>query len=355
MNNLPRVAVIGASGAVGEQVISLLANKVQLRVGSRRLPDVRHPGVEYLPVDVFDCSDLRHFCLESALIINCAAPGSIIADRVARVAFDVGSDYLDPGGDDHLYFCLKDKADAAQRCVLSAGMLPGLSGLMLRIARQHFKMMDNATGYSFNGEPFSYGGAVDFIASLDSDYGVPGVMLYQGKLRPCKPLSAIQLPMMRHEVAAIPFMTSEWLRLSHSEKIHNLSWYNLFASDELRQWLTKKENHHVDAANDLVALSINAFAGQSAQHVLAVEAQGNSDGHEHHCAWLITCSSGSSLTAAVTAYAAQQILLNTIPKGLHFAADVLSPEGTIEFIQQNLVTGCWIELPSLFSNEEGAI
>lgn len=168
-------------------------------------------------------------------------------------------------------------------------------------------------------------------------------------------LRACKIAQRFYDLNIMPFMTSEWLRLSYSEKIPNLSWYNLFSSDELRQWLTKKEHRHVDAANDLVALSINVFAGQSEQHVLAVEAQGNSGGREHHCAWLITCSSGSSLTAAVIAYAAQQILLSTIPKGLYFAADVLSPEGTIEFIQQNLGTCCWIKLPSLFSNEEGAL
>ncbi|KHJ66235.1 hypothetical protein QU24_20320 [Pantoea rodasii] len=355
MNNLPQVAVIGARGAIGEHVVAHLAATTRLRAASRQRPATPHAHVEYQQLDLFDHCALRQFCQGSQLIINCAAPGSLIGDRVARVAEELCCDYLDPGGDDALYGLLSNARQSSQCFVVSTGMLPGLSGLLLRSAFSAFEHLLEAKGYALSCEPFSYGGAADFLASLDNGYGVAGVALRQGEMKICAGEAQVQLPLAQFTAQAYPFMTSEWQRIGESHPTSDLTWYNLFASEEMVQWLSHCPDRDPQAARALVALSLQTFAGQQPQHVLAVEARGWHRGEIQQRACVIECASGAQLTAAMTAYTALQMLQGALPAGVHFAADVLPPTQTLQFLQQHLENFCWLELPALASDEEGAI
>lgn len=355
MNKAPLVGIIGCNGAVGQQVIALLASQVSVRAGGRTRPVAPLQNVTYRRVDLFDDAALRLFCEGCTVVINCAAPGSATGDRVACAAAAQGADYLDPGGDDHLHALLLNKTLPARRYVLSAGMLPGLSGLMLRLAASCFDQLDEAQGFALSCEPFSSGAAADFLASLSNGYGVAGVVLRQGQLHPLAGGEAMLLPLARRRARAFPFMTQEWLRTGATCGAGNLSWHNLFADDELTEWFGQRDRHDACAAETLVALSVRAFSGQPSQHLLAVEARGTRRGNMQRCAWVIENGSGAQLTAAVTAFAAHQLLTGSIAPGLHFAADVLSPEETLGFIRRQLPDCTWLELPALSVSEEGAI
>ncbi len=355
MTNRPHITLLGARGAIGEQVIAQLASEGHLRAGSRQLPAQRQTGVDYQQIDLFDERALRQFCQGSQLIINCAAPGHKIGDRVARVAAALGCDYLDPGGDDPLYALMKNGPQSAQRVLISAGMLPGLSGLLLRSAFSAFDRLYEAKGYALSCEPFSEGGAADFLASLDNGYGIAGVALRQGELQPCQQRERMLLPLAQASAVAYPFMTSEWQRIGHLHRQTDLTWYNLFTSETLVHWLSQRAVSDTQSAQALVALSMQTFAGQQPQHVIAVEAYGERQGEFQRRACVIECPSGAQLTAAVTAFAARQMLQEQIPPGLHFAADVLPAAETLHYLQQRLENFCWLELPTLASSEEGAI
>ncbi|KNC05659.1 hypothetical protein AC790_21775 [Pantoea sp. RIT-PI-b] len=355
MNSQPLVGILGARGAVGEQVIALLADVVPLRAGSRGFPVRKHPGVDYREVDLFDEDALHDFCHGCQLIINCAAPGCQIGDRVARMAAESDCDYVDPGGDDNLYSLLKGKVNPERHFILSAGMLPGLSGLLLRSAIRAFDHLQEAKGYALSCEPFSFGGAADFLASLDNGYGVAGAALRQGELQLCPGGEPIQLPLAQTSAAAFPFMTNEWQRIGASQPALDLTWYNLFSSEALTQWLTQRSQREEQAAEALVALSIQAFAGKRLQHVMAVEAYGEKQGHLQRRACVVECASGAQLTAAVTAFATLKVIQRAVPTGLHFAADVLPPAETLQYLQRQIANFCWLELPSLLENVEGAI
>lgn len=354
-SNKPCIAVLGARGAIGQQVIAQLAAVAQVRAGSRRPPAVQHAGVEYHSVDLYDSGALAAFCTGCCLIINCAAPGSRIGDRVARIAEKTGCDYLDPGGDDHLFALLHNKVAPAQRYVLSAGMLPGLSGLLLQSAASAFDTLESVTGYALSCEPYSPGGAADVIASLDNGYGTAGVALRQGMLQPCAGIDNIQLPLAQTRASGSPFMTSEWQRIGARFPQTDLTWYNLFAADDVAGWLSRRDLHRADAAQTLVALSVRAFAGSPAQHLLAVEARGEIRGEPQQRACVLESDSGAKLTAAVTVFCALQMLQSGLPAGVHFAADVLHPAQTLQFIQQQLPGFCWLELPALTASEEGVL
>ncbi|MDF7631293.1 hypothetical protein PUG46_18725 [Erwiniaceae bacterium L1_55_4] len=355
MINRPVIALLGARGAVGEQVIAQLAPVGHLRAGSRQLPVQRHPDVEYQRVDLFDERALRQFCQGAQLIINCAAPGHLIGDRVARAAAALDCDYLDPGGDEPLFARLQNTQKASPCAVLSAGMLPGLSGLLLRSAFSAFDRLYEAKGYALSCEPFSQGGAADFLASLDNGYGVTGVALRQGELQHCPGGARIQLPLARASAMAYPFMTSEWQRIGQAHPHIDLTWYNLFSSEALVHWLSQRIKRDARAVDDLVALSVRACVGQQPQHLVAVEASGERQGIFERRACVIECSSGAQLTAAVTTFTALNMVQGKIPPGLHFAADVLPATATLQFMQRQLENFCWLELPSLTSHEEGAI
>jgi hypothetical protein len=83
-----------------------------------------------------DDASLTAACRGSHTVINCAAPSSVIVDRVAKAAFSVGAHYVDPGGDDRLFDRLMARqAEISSQglvCLLGAGYVPGLSEIIVR-------------------------------------------------------------------------------------------------------------------------------------------------------------------------------------------------------------------------------
>ncbi|MCL2895833.1 hypothetical protein [Brenneria tiliae] len=351
------IALLGANGAVGQNVLMLLAPYVHIRAGSQHLPTQRYPKVHYDTLNLFDDVALRRFCQGSDLVINCAAPSCLIGDRVARIAAESGIDYLDPGGDDALYSAMQGKITCDQRCIVSAGMLPGLSGVLPRLFTEGMDRVTDVQGYALSCEPFSRGGAMDFLASLNSEYGMVGLSLQQGELHPNCAVEDCQLPLASGVAHAFPFVTSELLRLAESCSCPNLMWFNLYPPGELVQWLTqcRHDNTTPQAVEQLIALSLADFAGRVSQHVLAVEVNGEVQGLEVSRACVIKASQGALLTAAVTAFSAHLCLAGLLPVGLHFAAEILPPEETLRFVQGNIVDFQQIRLEKLFEYEEGAL
>lgn len=357
MSNPPVIAILGATGAVGQHVVKLLACEAQLRVGCRRLPLQRLPGVEYRSLDLADNLSLREFCRGSDMIINCATAGHLSGDSLACIAMEYGIDYLTPGGDDALYAAVKGKVPRATRCIVSAGMLPGLSGLLPRLLMPGMRNISNIQGYALCCEPFSRGGATDFLASFNSHYGMAGLSLQQGKLQPAQVIESCQLPLAYNTAQALPFITSEWQRLAADCASPQAGWFNLFIPGEMTQWLNRRKRGN-SADNDveqLMALSLADCAGHPSQHVIAVEVSGEVMGEPVTRAQVVSVRHGSELTAAVTAYTARLCLAQQLPTGLHYAAEILPAGDTLAALRQYVPGMQLLTLPQLFACEEGAL
>lgn len=357
MRKKPVIALTGATGAVGRHVLKSLAPRAHVRAGYRHLPSQRLPNVEYHCFDLSDDRALRAFCRDADLIINCAAPGHLIGDSVARVAIEHGIDYLDPGGDDTLYAAVKGKIVGPGRCIVSAGMLPGLSGLLPRLLMSGMTRITDIQGYMLSSEPFSHGGAADFLASFSSNYGLAGLSLQQGTLQPCQVVNNCRLPLARSAAQALPFITSEWQRLAADYAIPQARWFNLFVPGEMTQWLnTRRSNNDMESdVEQLMALSLADCTGRPSEHVMAVEVSGEIAGKPLTRTRVVKVRYGSELTAAVTAYCAQLCLTQQLPSGLHYAAEILPPDETLKELQHSIPDIQLVAPPGLFAYEEGAL
>lgn len=359
------VVVLGATGSVGKNVIRFLSPFVDIRAASRRATLKSQSGITAYQLDLSDEAALRRCCDGCDMLVNCAAPGIEAEEKVAHIACELGIDYVDPGGDEQLYAALASQTAAGQSCILSAGMLPGLSGVLPRLLAAEFDSLTHLTGYVLSHEPFSYGGAKDFLASLDNGFGITGLSLQNDQLQPCSSPGKRLLPLACTSAQALPYMSSEWQRLSRSLRVSEAAWFNLYPHGELFDWLGDVRSNlslveglasETRRIEKLVALSVADFASLPTQHVLAIEASGWRDGAQRTRSLVVCAQQGAELTGAVTAFTALQRLQDLLPDRLHFAADVLSPESLMVFLRENLPSLRILQLDdSLFQQDEGAI
>jgi saccharopine dehydrogenase-like NADP-dependent oxidoreductase len=127
-----------------------------------------------MAVDVGDPVSLSSFCAGCRLIINCAGPSFEILDQVARAALIAKADYVDPGGEDVVCERLAkhDWVTAGRIAILSAGMMPGLSGLLPKwLAQQRFGRRRALTAYVCLKDHFTPAAAREYVLSLRNGYG----------------------------------------------------------------------------------------------------------------------------------------------------------------------------------------
>lgn len=341
------IGLIGAYGSVGRQVAQLLAPRVALRLGGRDRQQAellnRQLGAraEVRVLDLWDAQSLADFCAGCALVINCAGPSYRILDRVARAALAAGADYLDVGGDDPVHERLSGQLPAGRRVLLSAGMLPGLSGLFPRLLAQSFQRVDAMRCYAGGLGRLSATAAEDFLLSLGNGFGQAQCAFSQGQRvrssastpqhleRPWLPVSG---------VPAYAYLSSEQLRLFSDLQTGHGQGFNLFEGGQLAAALQRIQGlapEARDAAQNVAALvqaSALDVAGRQPYQLLAVEIDGVRDGREQHaCAWL-RAADGSRLTGSVAAFCA--LHWAQLPEGLHYAAQVLDAAACLQQLQR---------------------
>jgi hypothetical protein len=346
MNDAP-IGLLGASGSVGREVVRLLRPGHRLRIGGRDPQALQRlagePGaVQAQPLDLNDEGALRGFVAGCRLVVNCAGPSYRVLDRVARAALAAGADYLDVGGDDLLWQRLEGQVPEGRRVLLSAGMLPGLSGLLPRYLAAGLQRIDEMRCYAGGLGALSASAAEDFLLSLDPAYGF-------GRARQAwcdgravawsgAPVEALRRPWSgNRDLLATAYLGAEGQRLFASLGVARGSAFNLFEDGQLLACLRRiqgrgaAESDRAGRVAELVAASRLDAAGRTPYQLLAVELSGCSGGREvQRSAWL-RAGDGSRLTAAMAAFAVE--CLERLPPGLHFAAEVLPPSSCLERLQ----------------------
>ena len=129
------IGVIGATGMVGAAVAERLHSAgLPILLGGRRRSSINHPthaDIEITQVDITDSVSLDAFCRSCSIVVNCAGPSYRILDTVARTALSNGAHYVDPAGDDPVYTRLERPPGPQKAAVVSAGLLPGVSAMLL--------------------------------------------------------------------------------------------------------------------------------------------------------------------------------------------------------------------------------
>ncbi|MDS9873478.1 hypothetical protein ABH911_005552 [Pseudomonas protegens] len=337
------MGLVGAYGSVGRQVAQLLAGKVALRLGGRdprqaeQLNQQLGARAEVRALDLWEPQSLADFCAGCSLVINCAGPSYRILDRVARAALAAGADYLDVGGDDPLHERLVGQLPAGHRVLLSAGMLPGLSGLFPQLLAQSFQRVDALRCYAGGLGRLSATAAEDFLLSLGNGFGQAQCGWCEGQV--VRSTASAEQALQRDwlppaGVQAYPYLSTEQQRLFGDVPVRHGQGFNLFEGGQLAAALQRIQGSAPEARSSaqniaaLVQASALDVAGRRPYQLLAVEIDGLREGRQQQASAWLRASDGSRLTGSVAAFCALQWA--HLPEGLHYAAQVLDATACLE-------------------------
>ncbi|MEY9910944.1 hypothetical protein ABIA35_007195 [Catenulispora sp. MAP12-49] len=324
------VGLIGGYGAVGRAAAAQLAawGRGPVLVAGR---DAARADVV---LDLDDGDALAAFCDQVEVTVNCAGPSYRVLDRVARAALAAGSHYVDPGGDDPVHDLLAEVDTVAKTVVLSAGMLPGLTGLLPRaLAVGTGAALTSLTGYVGGRDRFTAVAAADYLASLHNGFGRPNQAWRAGRRseQTLSPLFDVDLPHFPDAAAAHPYLSTEMERLARRLRISDLTFYNVFLGKHLLAALAEPAGDKNDGSDDgidrLTAAADLDLLGRDPHQRLVFHL----DARDGTRAALVLSGHGASeLTGATVALAACAVLDGAVPSGVHFAADVLDPLWAVE-------------------------
>ncbi|MFG2910075.1 saccharopine dehydrogenase NADP-binding domain-containing protein [Kitasatospora sp. NPDC048286] len=338
----PLVGILGGYGAVGASAARCLAAEggVRLRLGGRRAEQARRLaaglGAEPVTVDAADDASLLAFGRGCDVVLNCAGPAYLLRDRPRRAAAAVGAAYVDvmDGG---------GTAPPDERtAVLSAGLSPGLSGLLPRLLAEGLARPLRFTGHYVGLGALTTTGAADYLLSLDRGYGVPLAGWRAGRVVPgaLSMLPEHGIPGLPRPVTAYPYLLDEIARQAEELGLESADWYNGFDGHYLLDALNRQRSGVQDfdaACEELVRAGALDVVGREPYHVLWGALDGlDAEGAAVRRSGLIRGSDGSELTGVVGAAAVRELLAGRVALGAHQASRVLAPATVVEALRRHL-------------------
>nr|WP_269329693.1 saccharopine dehydrogenase NADP-binding domain-containing protein [Kineosporia babensis] len=345
------IGVLGASGEVGRVAADRIAaaGLGRLRVGGRdrakaekvaqELPLAADaPPVEVQAVDLDDDEALARFCEGCAVVVNCAGPSYRVLDRVARAAWAAGADHVDVGGELVARDALASSADGKRIAIFSAGVMPGLSGLLPRLlAVRPLRRMETYVG---GAARFTSISAVDALLTRGDRFGTAQASWVDGAIRPnvLGPLRNVVLPGFPQPMQALPFLTTEAQELPARE----VRAYNVFASDRIPAALTQawaelpvgaSAEELRPYAPDVVSAADSDVDEYGAFYVLLVSARPEPGGPPGPGRVVMRATDSYALSGVVMAAAARAVLEGTLVPGSHLAAEALDPFAVAEILR----------------------
>ena len=344
------IGVLGGYGGVGLPTVRQLDawGVGPMRIGGRR-PALARQVVDHelggrgevAAVDIDDPASLRSFCEGCDIVVNCAGPSHQILDVVARAALAVGADYVDAAGDDPVHQLLQGPRQARPGwiAILSAGMLPGISGLMPRyLAGLGFDRVLRLTAYAGGLDHFTPAGASDYVRSLFGGFGEP-LASWSGGVRVSRsliPLVDLDLPFFPGRVTAHPFLATETERVAAALGLDDVRWYNVFdgthviaALGRLQGALTSASNLEAAAVELVQASKLDMF-GRTPYWLFVTHLDGESDGRPHRKTMVVGARGANELTGLGTALTVAAIHAGDVEPGLWYADEVLNPARAVD-------------------------
>ncbi|MEV6961715.1 saccharopine dehydrogenase NADP-binding domain-containing protein [Streptomyces sp. NPDC051207] len=346
----PLIGVLGGYGAVGAAAARVLAaeGEFRLRIGGRdpeaaeRCAASLGGAAEAREADARSDASLERFAQGCDVVLHCAGPAYELADRPRRAAAAAGADYVDV-----MDGCGPAPAPAGERtAVLSAGLSPGLSGLLPRLLTDGRAPLGAArfTGYYVSLGAFTRTGAMDYLLSLDRGYGTPRAQwrdghVVRGVLRGAEERVVAGVP---HPVTVYPYLTQELVGQARALGLAEARWYNGFDGHHLLDALNRYRSGddragglEAQAAGVVRASTLDAL-GRSPYHVLCgvLERPGPEGAPVRRA--VIRGADGSAMTGVVGAVAAREVARGRVPRGVHRAAQVLPTRGVMDALGRHL-------------------
>ncbi|MEV8393525.1 MULTISPECIES: saccharopine dehydrogenase NADP-binding domain-containing protein [unclassified Streptomyces] len=347
-----RIGIVGGYGEVGASTARLLYGfgLGPLRIGGRDADAARRfagtelsgadgrgrPAAEHAPVDFTDDASLDSFAAGCRVLVNCAGPSRLVGNRVARAALRAGADHVDVAGDEPLHALLDDGewAGAGRAAVLSAGLQPGLTGLLPRwAAARDFDEVHRLSVYLCVRDLFTGTAAEDYLHAAAEGRTEMLAAWRDGARRSAASVrtARAELPFFPEPVALLPHLAPEAERLARALGLRDGDWYTALAGEQVgRAFDRVRTLPPAEAVAALRAASRLDLAGRAHFVRLVVSLDGVREGRPRSRTAVLRGRSNSGVSGAVAALAVLAALRGELPPGRHYAADVLDPGAALE-------------------------
>ncbi|MFI6688545.1 saccharopine dehydrogenase NADP-binding domain-containing protein [Streptomyces sp. NPDC050485] len=337
------IGVLGGYGDVGacasRELVRLGLGP--LRVGGRDLAAGRRfvaglgtPEAVAQAVDFTDEASLQRFADGCRILVNCAGPSHAVADRAARAALRAGAHYVDAAGDDALFAALDPDAWSERAAVLSAGLSPGLTGLLPRwAAARGFAEVHGMTCYFGLLDHFTEVAADDYLQGAADGVSEPLAAWRDGRRRPgaLRRRTEDRVPCYPGAATLLPQLPTEGERLARALGITRGDWYTVVAGEHVRAAFDRvRALDRRDAVAALRRGSLLDLAGREPYVVLLAQLDGLSQGRQVTATAVLRGRRNCELTGAVTATATLAVDRGEVPAGRHFAAGALDPVSAMD-------------------------
>ncbi|GAB4588356.1 saccharopine dehydrogenase NADP-binding domain-containing protein [Nocardia sp. IFM 10818] len=337
-----RIGLLGGYGAVGALIAERLHKRAagELSIAGRDpaagralITDVLGGAGEFTELDLFDAAALARFCARCDVVVNCAGPTRLILDRVAVAARGVGVPYIDIGGDHPVH----DRLDGdTQWCaVLSAGMIPGLTGLLPRYLARGCDAVESLTVYHGARDSFGYSSAYDYVVGIRSGDDTP-LAAWRGGPREdaVRRRIDLRLPHFPEPVTAQPYLSPEARRTATDLRIASGTWYSVLDGERLPLVLQQVPGvaaAEIGAMAEQVRRAAEFDAlGRTRHATMLFQLDGSNAGRAVTRSLVLRAEGATTLVAAAAVPAILAMTAGEIDPGVHFAAEVLAPVRVVD-------------------------
>lgn len=347
----PTVAVVGAYGAVGAAAVQAIADRrpdAVVRLGGRDLAQAESLLVksglrgQAVEVDLHDGRSLAQFCRDARVVLNCAGPSYQVLDRVAWAAAAAGADYVDPGGDEPLLEALTRPGTFTGTAVITAGMQPGLTGLLPRHLCATMSDPRRLTAYVGTMDRLTPAGAADYLLSMGGAYGEARGAIRGGIRveRELEPRTGVELPHTDNRVDVYPYLSFESARLPEVTGLTEIDWYNVFDGGahmmsclSRLQGAMRGESGLAEAAAELTRAAALDLFGRSPFQLMLFEVTGADAGSPATRSLALRANDTYALTGLTSALAVLAVLDGEVGAGVHFGSDVLDATSVLDALR----------------------
>jgi hypothetical protein len=287
-------------------------------------------------VDLWSAS-LDSFLSRCRLVVNCAGPSYRVLDTVAQAALRHGVDYVDAAGDDPVHARLTTQGGGAdawtsadRTAVLSAGALPGLSGLLPRVLVDPATQPVRLEAYVGGVAALTPAAAGDVLLARGPEHGIPAAAWENGRIRnrELDPRRGLRLAAFPRPVAAFPYLSTEAARLAKAADIRRVHWYTVFGGERLAEELAMAWALDSADTTDLVRAADEDVRRHGSWYGQEFRLWNGTDDGPPTRTLILRAEDSYELSGFLTAAAAQDVLASRVKPGVHYAADVLDPQST---------------------------
>lgn len=345
------IAVLGGYGAVGAAALKALTDRrpgVTARIGGRdeapaaALLDKLGIEGEAVAVDLHDGRSLAAFCRGARLVLNCAGPSYQVLDRVAWAALAAGAAYVDPGGDKPVFDALHRPGTYTGTAVLTAGMQPGLTGLLPRHLARSMSEPRALTAYVGTMDRLTPAGAADYLLSLGGSYGEAQAAVRGGVRveRELEPRTGIEPPYAGRRLDAYPYLSFEAEEVARELGLSEVDWFTVYeggahmmACLSRLQGAMRGESDLTEAADELTRAAALDLFGKDPFQLMLFEVTGSHHGTPATRSLALRGHDTYVLTGLTSALAALDVLDGRTGPGIHHAAQTLDPDAVLEALR----------------------